>query len=110
LKEKIWQKRRSPKKDMIGLRGILILVMFVNIKEAHPREEQRNNLFLISVILRELNMKCVWLVQERGVTVAVCDDEATANKVIKHYPKRELQKRKESILADVIGNIFYYYS
>ena len=61
------------------------------------------------VILRELNMKCVWLVQERGVTVAVCDDEATADKVIKYYPERELQKRKESILADVIGNRFYYY-
>jgi len=54
-------------------------------------------------------MKSVWLVQERGVTVAVCDDEATANKVIKHYPERELQKRKESILADVIGDRFYYY-
>ena len=62
------------------------------------------------VILRELNMKCVWLVQEHEVTVAVCDDEATADKVIKHYPERELQKRKESILADVIGNRFYYYS
>ena len=61
------------------------------------------------VILRELNMKCVWLVQERGVTVAVFDDEATADKVIKYYPERELQKRKESILADVIGNRFYYY-
>ena len=54
-------------------------------------------------------MKCVWLVKERGVTVAVCDSEATANKVIKHYPKRELQKRKESILADLIGDRFYYY-
>jgi hypothetical protein len=54
-------------------------------------------------------MKCVWLVQERGVTIAVCDSEMTANKVIKHYPKRELQKREESILADVIGNRFYYY-
>ena len=62
------------------------------------------------VILRELNIKCVWLVQERGVTVAVCDDAATEDKVIKYYPVWELQKRKESILADVIGNRFYYYS
>ena len=54
-------------------------------------------------------MKCVWLVQERGVTIAVCDSETTANKVIKHYPKRELKKREESILADVIGDRFYYY-
>ena len=54
-------------------------------------------------------MKYVWLVQERGVTVAVCNDEATANKVIKHYPQRELKKSKESILADVIGDKFYYY-
>ena len=54
-------------------------------------------------------MKCVWLVQERGVTVAVCDSEATANKVIKHYPEQELQKRKDSIVADVMGNRFYYY-
>jgi len=54
-------------------------------------------------------MNCVWLVQERGVTVAVCDSEATANKVIKHYPERELQKKEESILADVIGDRFYYY-
>jgi len=59
--------------------------------------------------LREKNMKCVWLVQERGVTIAVCDSETTANKVIEHYPKRELQKREESILADVIGDRFYYY-
>ena len=28
-------------------------------------------------------MKCVWLVQERGITIAVCDSEMTANKVIK---------------------------
>ena len=61
------------------------------------------------VILREKNMKCVWLVQECGVTVAVCDDEATANKVIKYYPERELQRKKESIVADVIGNRFYHY-
>jgi hypothetical protein len=54
-------------------------------------------------------MKCVWVVQEHGVTVAVCDSETTANKVIKHYQERELQKRKESILADVIGDRFYYY-
>jgi hypothetical protein len=54
-------------------------------------------------------MKCVWLVQERGVIVAVCDTEETANKVIKHYPERELQKRKDSIVADVIGDRFYYY-
>jgi len=45
-------------------------------------------------------MKCVWLVQESGVTVAVCDTEATANKFIKHYPERDLQKRKNSIVAD----------
>jgi hypothetical protein len=54
-------------------------------------------------------MKCVWLVQEVGVTVVVCDSEATANKIIKHYPERELQKRVVSILADVIGDRFYYY-
>jgi hypothetical protein len=54
-------------------------------------------------------MKCVWLVQEDGVIVAVCDTKETANKVIKHYPERELQKRKESIVADVIGDRFYYY-
>ena len=54
-------------------------------------------------------MKCVWLVQESGVILAVCDSEATANKVIKHYTERELQKREESILADVIGDRFYYY-
>ncbi len=54
-------------------------------------------------------MKYVWLVQENGVTVAVCDSETTANKVIKHYPERELQKREESILVDVMGNRFYYY-
>ncbi len=54
-------------------------------------------------------MNCVWLVQEHGVTVAVCDAESTANKVIKHYPERELQKRKDSIVADVIGDRFYHY-
>jgi hypothetical protein len=54
-------------------------------------------------------MKCVWLVQEDGVTVAVCDNETTANKLIKHHLVRKLQKRKESILADVIGDRFYYY-
>ncbi|UCB59520.1 MAG: hypothetical protein JSV67_04295 [Thermoplasmatales archaeon] len=54
-------------------------------------------------------MKCVWLVQERGVTVAVCDSEITADKVIKHYPERKLQKKKESIIADVLGDRFYYY-
>jgi hypothetical protein len=54
-------------------------------------------------------MACVWLVQERGVTVAVCDTETTANKVIKRYLERKLQKRKESIIADVIGTRFYYY-
>ena len=54
-------------------------------------------------------MKFVWLVQERGATVAVCSSEATANKVIKHYPERELQKRKDSIVADVVGDRFYYY-
>jgi hypothetical protein len=59
--------------------------------------------------LREENMKCVWLVQECGVTVAVCDSEVTANKVINYYPERELQKREELILADVIGDRFYHY-
>ena len=54
-------------------------------------------------------MKCVWLVQECGVTVAVCDFEVTADKVIKHYPEWELQKRKDSIVADMIGDRFYYY-
>jgi hypothetical protein len=54
-------------------------------------------------------MNCVWLVQESGVTVAVCDTEMTANKVIKHYPKRELQMRKDLIVADLIGDRFYYY-
>ena len=38
LKEYIWQKRRFLKKDMTELKEILILVMFVNIKEAHPKE------------------------------------------------------------------------
>jgi hypothetical protein len=37
LKGEIWQKRRTSKEDMIELREILILVMFVNIKEVHPR-------------------------------------------------------------------------
>jgi hypothetical protein len=54
-------------------------------------------------------MKYVWLVQERGVTVAVCDTEATANKIIKYYPDRELKKRKDSIVVDVVGTRFYYY-
>ena len=54
-------------------------------------------------------MKFVWLVQEKGVIVAICDTETTANKVIKHYPERDLQKRKDSIVADVIGDRFYYY-
>ena len=43
-------------------------------------------------------MKCVWLVQECGVTVAVCDDEATANKVIKHYPERGFRRKKNQYL------------
>jgi hypothetical protein len=55
-------------------------------------------------------MKYVWLVQEGGVTVAVCDSEATANKVIKNYPERELQKRKDPIVADLIEDRFYYYN
>jgi hypothetical protein len=59
--------------------------------------------------LREENMKNIWLVQEHGVTVAICDSETTADKIIKHYPKRKLLKSEESILADVIGNRFYYY-
>ncbi len=54
-------------------------------------------------------MKFVWLVQEKGVIVAICDTETTANKVIKHNPERELKKRKDSIVVDVIGNRFYYY-
>ena len=54
-------------------------------------------------------MKYVWLVQEHGITIAVCDSKTTADKVIKHYLKRELQKREESILADVIGDRSYYY-
>jgi hypothetical protein len=54
-------------------------------------------------------MKYVWLIEECGVTVAVCDDEATANKFIKQYSKRELHKREESILVDVIRDRFYYY-
>jgi hypothetical protein len=59
--------------------------------------------------LKEEKMECVWLVQEGEVTVAVCDTETTANKIIKFYPDRVLQKRKESIVADAIGNKFYYY-
>jgi hypothetical protein len=47
LKEKIWQKRRPLKKNMIWLKGISILVMFVSIKDINPREGRRNNLFLI---------------------------------------------------------------
>ena len=54
-------------------------------------------------------MKCVWLIQERGATVALCDTETTAKKYIKHYPNRELQMRKDSIIADIIGDKFYYY-
>jgi len=54
-------------------------------------------------------MKCIWLVQEGEVTVAACDTETTANKIIKCYPGRDLRKRKESIVADAIGNKFYYY-
>ena len=54
-------------------------------------------------------MKCVWLIQERGVVVAVCDTETTADKFIKHYPTRDLQKRKDSIVADIMGDKFYYY-
>jgi hypothetical protein len=54
-------------------------------------------------------MKYVWLVHECGLTVAVCDTETTANKVIKQYPERELNKRKESIVVDVIENKKYYY-
>jgi len=54
-------------------------------------------------------MKSVWLVHESGVIVAVCDSETTADKVIKYHPERKLKKREESILADIIGNRFYYY-
>jgi len=42
LKEKIWQKRRSLKKDMIWLKGISILVIFISIKDIHPRKKRRN--------------------------------------------------------------------
>ena len=31
-------KKKIPEKGYIGLRGILILVLFVSIKEVHPRE------------------------------------------------------------------------
>ena len=54
-------------------------------------------------------MKYVWLVHDHGVTVAVCDTETTANKFIKHYPEQNLQKKKDSIVADIIGDKFYYY-
>ena len=54
-------------------------------------------------------MKYVWLVLEHGAIVAVCDTEGTANKVINHYSERELQKRKDLVVADVMGNRFYYY-
>ena len=54
-------------------------------------------------------MKSVWLVHESGVIVAVCDSETTADKVIKYHPERKLKKRKESIIADVIGDRFYFY-
>ena len=54
-------------------------------------------------------MKYVWLVHDHGVTVAVCDTETTANKLIKHYPEQNLQKKKDSIVADIIGDKFYYY-
>jgi hypothetical protein len=54
-------------------------------------------------------MKYIWLVQENEATVAICDTEVTANKIIKHYPKRNLQMRKESIIADIIGDRLYYY-
>jgi len=36
--EEIWQKRISPKKGYDRVTRILILVMFVSIKEVHPRE------------------------------------------------------------------------
>jgi hypothetical protein len=42
LKEEIWQKRRFLKKDMIWLKGISILVIFISIKDIHPRERRRN--------------------------------------------------------------------
>jgi hypothetical protein len=54
-------------------------------------------------------MKCVWLVHECGLTVAVCDTETTADKIIKHYPRKDLKTRKVTIIADVIDNKFYYY-
>jgi hypothetical protein len=54
-------------------------------------------------------MNSVWLVQECGKTFAVCDTESTANKFIKHYPGRDFHKKKDSIVADLIGDRFYYY-
>ena len=40
LKEDIRQKRRFPKKDMRWSREILIKVILINIKEAHPKEKK----------------------------------------------------------------------
>lgn len=54
-------------------------------------------------------MKYVWLVQDCEGTVAVCDNETTANKFIKHYPDQDLQMRKYSIVADVMTDRLYYY-
>lgn len=54
-------------------------------------------------------MKSVWLVHKCGTILAVCDTQMTANRVIKRFPERKLQKEKKSIIADVIEDRFYYY-
>jgi hypothetical protein len=54
-------------------------------------------------------MNSVWLVQDHDVTVVVCDTEATANMVIKRYPQRELHKTKKLIVAEIIGDRYFYY-
>jgi hypothetical protein len=54
-------------------------------------------------------MKYIWLVQERGITIAVCDTEGPANKFLERFSNRDLIKKKENIVGDVIGDKFYYY-
>jgi len=54
-------------------------------------------------------MEDVWLVLDHGDTIAVCDTETTADKVIERYLGKKLQKKKVLIVADVIANRFYYY-
>jgi len=53
-------------------------------------------------------MKCVLLVQDREVTVTVCETETTANKFIKNLSVRELQKREDLLVADLIKERLYY--